>query len=366
MKYYLIAGEASGDIHGANLMSSIKNTDPKAQFRCWGGDKMEAQGGKIIKHYRDLAFMGFVEVLQNLPTILRNLSFCKKDIINYQPDVLILIDYPGFNLKIAKFAHKKNLKVVYYISPTVWAWKQSRVYTIKKYVNRMMVILPFEKEFYAKFEVSVDFVGHPLLDEIKQEDHLSNESFRNKFNLDNRPIIALLPGSRIQEITRILPIMLEAATDFSEYQFVIAGVKSVPENVYKYSNIKVIFNKTHELLYHAHAALVTSGTATLETALLDTPQIVCYKAGSISYFIAKQLVNIRFISLVNLIMDKEVVKELIQDELTVTNIKSELKNILNPDNRKKIFSEYTILRQKLGKSGASDKAAKVILELLQN
>lgn len=367
MKYYLIAGEASGDIHGSNLMKAIKVNDPKAEFRFWGGDKMQAEGGRLTKHYRDLAFMGFAEVLFNLRTILKNIAFCKKDLIKYKPDVLVLIDYPGFNLRIAKFAHQHRLKVVFYISPTLWAWKQSRIHAIKKYVNRMLVILPFEKAFYAKFDYQVNFVGHPLLDELSEEKPMAKEVFFKENHLDKRPLIALLPGSRVQEISRMLEPMLEIAGEYSKYQFVIAGVNSVPKDIYPPAKkVKVIFNQTHALLRVADAALVTSGTATLETAILEVPQVVCYKASPLSFAIAKRLVHIKYISLVNLIMDKEVVRELIQGKCTKEAMSMELMKILsNSEEKKRLQTDYRQLRDILGGKGASQKAAQVIHEFLK-
>ena len=364
MKYYLIAGEASGDLHGAKLMQAIKKDDPKAEFRFWGGDKMQAEGGTLVKHYRDLAFMGFAEVLLNIRTILGNISFCKKELLDYHPDVVILIDYPGFNLRMAKFASQHGLKVAFYISPTVWAWKQGRVKTIKKHVNRMLVILPFEKEFYAKFDYDVDFVGNPLLDELDDEKQISKADFAKENGLDKRPVIALLPGSRVQEIKRMLEPMLEQQTEFTDYQFVIAGVNSVPKDIYP-DNVKIVFNQTHTLLRASEAALVTSGTATLETALLNIPQVVCYKAGAVSYAIAKSLVKLNYISLVNLIMDKEVVRELLQEDCASKNIQEELRKILpGSPKRGKMLSDYQELVKVLGTSGASEKAAAVIRELV--
>ncbi len=364
MKYYLIAGEASGDLHGANLMKSILRNDPQAVFRFWGGYKMQTVGGTLVKHYRDLAFMGFAEVLMNLRTIRRNMIFCKKELVSFTPDVVILIDYPGFNLRMAKFAHKKGMKVVFYISPTIWAWKQSRVYIVKKYVDRMMVILPFEKEFYAKFDYRADFVGHPLLDELTEEQDTNRKDFLKLNGLQDKPIVAVLPGSRTQEIKKILPKMLAIAPQFSGYQFVVAGVKSVPEAAYLQKGTTVIFDQTHALLHHAEAAMVASGTATLEAALLGVSQVVCYEASSFSYFIARLLVHVKFISLVNLILDREVVKELIQHEFSEENLVAELHDLLEDNERRKqIVTEYALLRTKLGTSGASENAAAVIADI---
>lgn len=367
MKYYLIAGEASGDLHGSNLMKSLKLKDPNAQFRFWGGDLMQAQGGEMVKHYRDLAFMGFVEVVQNLGTILKNIKICKKDIETHQPDVLILIDYPGFNLRIAKFAKSLGIKVIYYISPQLWAWKEGRVETIKKYVDEMLVILPFEKEFYKKHQVDAHFVGHPLLDAISGLQPVSEIAFKKENQLNDLPIIALLPGSREQEVKKMLELMLSIRPHFKNYQFVIAGAPSLPKSFYQQfvdEDVHFVSNKTYDLLRVSKAALVTSGTATLETALLNTPEVVCYRSSKISYEIAKRLVkHIKYISLVNLIMDREVVTELIQDELNTKNLVLELNKILEGDSRNKMLSDYEILREKLGGSGASDVAADLIVNI---
>jgi lipid-A-disaccharide synthase len=361
MKYYIIAGEASGDLHASNLMKELKNLDSTAEFRCWGGDLMQQQGGVLVKHYRDLAFMGFVEVLRNIRTILRNLDFCKKDITAFRPDVLILVDYPGFNLRIAEFAHAAGIKVFYYISPQIWAWKQSRVHTIKKVVDRMFVILPFEEEFYRKFACKVDFVGHPLLDALSgsPDPGLHFE----------KPVIALLPGSRKQEILKMLPVMLSVRKDFPEYDFVIAGAPSIPSGFYQPflgKGIHIVYNQTYSLLKGSSAALVTSGTATLETALIGVPEVVCYKAGKISYHIARQLIKVRYISLVNLIMDREIVKELIQDEFSAENLSAQLSLLLHDgENRRRILDDYKSLRQKLGGPGASAKTAELMLSYLK-
>lgn len=365
MKYYIIVGEASGDLHASNLMKSLKKHDTKAEFRFWGGDLMQAQGGTLVKHYRDLAFMGFAEVFMNLRTILKNISFCKKDVLAYKPDVLILVDYPGFNMRIAEFAKKNNIPVHYYISPQIWAWKENRIKKIKRDVDKMYVILPFEKPFYEdKHQFPVHFVGHPLLDAISDKLTPSEEEFRKKYQLVEKPIIALLPGSRKQEINKMLSVMLEMIADFPAYQFVIAGAPSQEYEFYqpflKNYKVKFISNKTYDLLANAHAAIVTSGTATLETALFKVPQIVCYKANSISYMIAKRLVNLKYISLVNLIMDKEVVTELIQNDFNKNRLKMELHKILDENNRKEIFMNYFELEKELGGKGASDRIAKLI------
>ncbi|MDO9262008.1 MAG: lipid-A-disaccharide synthase [Flavobacteriaceae bacterium] len=365
MKYYIIAGEASGDLHASNLMKSLKNHDSNAEFRFWGGDLMQAQGGTLVKHYRDLAFMGFAEVILNLRTILNNISLCKKDVLAYNPDVLILVDYPGFNMRIAEFAKKNKIAVHYYISPQIWAWKENRIHKIKRDVDEMYVILPFEKPFYEeKHQFPVHFVGHPLLDAISDQLNPSEEQFRKIHQLGEKPIIALLPGSRKQEITKMLSIMLAMIEDFPAYQFVIAGAPSQEFDFYqpflKNYKVKFIPNKTYDLLANSYAAIVTSGTATLETALFKVPQIVCYKANSISYFIAKRLVNLKFISLVNLIMDKEVVVELIQDDFNKKRLKAELQKILDEKHRQEIFMNYFELEKMLGGKGASDRIAKLI------
>ncbi|SMC32808.1 lipid-A-disaccharide synthase [Moheibacter sediminis] len=369
MKYYIIAGEASGDLHGSNLMKELKIKDPNAEFRLWGGDLMQQQGGTLVKHYKDLAFMGFSEVIMNLRTILNNIKICKKDIQEYKPDAVILVDYPGFNLRIAEFVKNLGIKVYYYISPQIWAWKTGRVHKIKKFVDRMFVILPFEKEFYAKYDYEVDFVGHPLLDAMKDLPEINLQKFKSEHGLDERKVIALLPGSRKQEIKKKLPIMLSVEKDFPEYQFVVAGAPSLDLEFYKEiggSQIRIVSNKTYDLLRISEAALVTSGTATLETALLNIPEVVCYKGSRISYEIGKRVVKyIKFISLVNLIMDKEVVKELIQQELNTKNLKSELTKILTEPKRSQVINDYKELRQKLGGQGASERTAELIVEDLQ-
>lgn len=368
MKYYIIAGEASGDLHGSNLVASLRAQDPEAKIRAWGGEKMRRNGANVVKNYHDLAFMGFVEVLMNLRTILKNFSFCKKDIAEFNPDAIVLIDYPGFNLKVAKWAHKKGYKVFYYISPQVWAWKRRRVYKIKRVVDKMLCILPFEKKFYDSYNVDCQFVGHPLLDEIAKV----NPVDKNKFYKSNRlnpkkEIIAMLPGSRRQEVSRMLTVMLEVVKQFPNYQFVIACAPSLPVSYYKEiigdkANVRLVVNRTYQLLQLSSAAMVTSGTATLETALFDVPEVVCYKANKISYIIARQLAKVRFICLVNLIMDREVVKELIQNDLTPNNVANELKSLLASSKRqKKLLEDYEELKAVLGNAGASDKAAETII-----
>ncbi|CAN5459890.1 lipid-A-disaccharide synthase [soil metagenome] len=371
MKYYVIAGEASGDMHAANLMKELKRFDAAADFRFWGGDLMEREGGKLVKHYRDLAFMGFTEVIMNLRTILRNIEFCKSDLLKHKPDALILVDYPGFNLRIAEFAKKQGIKVFYYISPQIWAWKQSRVHKIKRIVDKMYVILPFEKEFYKKFDYEVEFVGHPLLDEI--ENIKAQSKALNDFTMDNKltekPIIALLPGSRRQEISVMLPLMLSVVESFPDFQFVIAAAPSVPEKflseIIGNKKVGVVSGQTYSLLTHATAALVTSGTATLETALFGVPEVVCYKGGWISYSIARLLIKVDYISLVNLIMNREVVKELIQNELNSSSLKDELNAIIKDQQKNKTMrADFIALKEMLGGPGASAKTAEHIFREL--
>lgn len=377
MKYYLIAGEASGDLHGSNLVKELKKLDGQADIRSWGGDLMQAAGAVVVKHYRDLAFMGFIEVVKNLPAILRNLKFCKEDILRFQPDVLVLIDYPGFNLRIAKWAKEQGLKVVYYISPQVWAWKEGRVKGIRKYVDKMLVILPFEKAFYQKWNYEVEYIGHPLAQVVEESSrqHIPVTLVKSGrlSSGDNNEVIALLPGSRQQELLVKLPIMLEASKRFPQYQFIIAQAPSLPIEFYNsliaaYPNVDIaVAGQTYALLAKAKAALVTSGTATLETALFGVPQVVCYKGSNISYQIARRLVKIKYISLVNLIMDKPVVKELIQHELTPENLAAELKEILlNPDRIAQIKTDYANLKTLLQQGGnASQRAAQEIIGIVQ-
>ena len=369
MKYYIIAGEASGDLHGANLMKELYKEDTNADIRFWGGDLMKNVGGTLVSHYKERAFMGFFEVLMNLSKVLGFIKFCKKDISQFNPDVIIFIDNSGFNLRVAKWAKQQGFKTNYYISPQVWASRASRVKDIKRDVDTMFVILPFEKEFYKKHDYDVNFVGHPLIDGIADRKQVDEIAFKKEYNLSNKPIIALLPGSRKQEITKMLSVMLSLIDDFSDYQFVIAGAPSQDLSFYKniIGNKKVSFinNKTYDLLSISYAALVASGTATLETALFKVPQVVCYKGGNISYQIAKRIITLKFISLVNLIMDKEVVKELIQNDFNTQNLKIELTKILDEDYREQLFLEYFELESKLGGKGASEKVAKQIVSKLK-
>lgn len=368
MKYYIIAGEPSGDLHASNMMRELLAIDNSIQFRFWGGDLMEAvTHQKPRKHIKDLAFMGFVEVAKNIRTIFKNIAFCKQDILEYKPDVLILVDYPGFNLRIADWAKQQGIRVLYYISPTIWAWKENRVEIIKRSVEKMFVILPFEVEVYKKHNYTVDYVGHPLLDAIEQQKSTlpSKEDFVKLNQLDSRPIIAVLPGSRKQEIEKMFSIMLGVVDEFKAYQFVIAGTTNLSKEAYQKAidkNLKVVFNQTYALLNLAHAGIIKSGTSTLESALFKLPQVVCYKGGTVSYAIARMVVGnrVKYISLPNLIMDKPVVKELIQSDLNEQNLKQELQLILSGDIREKMLKEYHQLIELLGNSGASKKVAQLI------
>jgi lipid-A-disaccharide synthase len=371
MKYYIISGEASGDLHGSNLMKSLLLQDVDAHFRFWGGDLMQSVGGTLVKHYKDLAFMGFLEVVMNLRTITRNLAFCKKDIEDYNPDVIIFIDYPGFNLRIAKWARQKQFKTHYYISPQIWAWKENRIKAIKNDIDEMYVILPFEKPFYEdKHNFPVHFVGHPLIDAIAGRVQVDEFEFRTQNGLSNKPIIALLPGSRKQEITKILSIMLSIVDNYKNYQFVIAGAPGQDYSFYKQfikkNNVHFISNKTYDLLSVSTAALVTSGTATLETALFKVPQVVCYKGSWLSYQIGKRLVNLDYISLVNLILNKEAVTELIQNDFNTNRLKKELDKLLDPYERTKFFIHYYELEKALGGKGASENTSKLIYNSIIN
>jgi lipid-A-disaccharide synthase len=375
MKFYIIAGEASGDLHASNLVKELNIIQPQSEFRGWGGDLMKKNGVNLAKHYRDLAFMGFIEVIANLKTILNNIKFCKKDITEFKPDALILIDYPGFNLRIAEWAHKKGIKVFYYISPQVWAWNQSRVKIMKKVIDRLFVILPFEKDFFKQHNMDVDFVGHPLLDEIENHSNsIANQSDYNIFEKDlipNKPVIALLPGSRKQEIKTMLPLMLNLMNDYPQFKFIIAGVNTLKgqfyQDIIKDYKVAIVYNQTYNLLNIAHAALVTSGTATLETALFKVPQTVCYKGNFISFYIARKIIKIKYISLVNLILDKPLIKELIQNEFNINTLKQEFEKIsLNQDYRNYLENEYNQLKVKLGGKGASEKTAQLIIEYIKN
>ncbi|MBN9382538.1 MAG: lipid-A-disaccharide synthase [Chitinophagaceae bacterium] len=370
MKYYIIAGEASGDLHGSNLIKELKKADPHTEVRCWGGDLMQAAGGTLVKHYKELAFMGFVEVLSNLRTIFRNLAFCRQDIQSWKPDTLILVDYPGFNMRIAKWAHQQGFKVIYYISPQVWAWKEGRVRQLKENVDKMLVILPFEKEFYRRWDFDVEYVGHPLVEVI--DNFLSSPPSLPETS-GSSPIVALLPGSRRQEILKKLPVMLEVCRHFPNHRFVVAKAPGLEDEFYNdmlnpHPNVFSVRNQTYALLASSKAACVTSGTATLETALFGVPEVVCYKGSPLSYQIAKRLIKVKYISLVNLIMDKLVVKELIQDDLTPENLKKELDELLNdPGRQQQLRADYKALKELLSLGGhASANAARSIVQFLSH
>ncbi len=364
MKYYLIAGEASGDLHGANLIAALKQKDDSAVLRAWGGNKMQEQGAQIVKHYKNLAFMGFWEVLKNLRTILTNISFCKKDILNFKPDALVLIDYPGFNMIIAKWATRLGIPVHYYILPQAWAWKENRVKKLAKHTNFRYVILPFEVDFFEqKHKLSIDFVGHPLIDELFTIPDLEEDVFRTQLGISkSQKIIALLPGSRKQEINKILLVMTSVIDAFPNHRFVIAGTSNIEKSLYQRfaPNVDVVMDQTYDILRIAQAAIVTSGTATLETALLKIPQIVCYKTSPISFAIAKRIVKLPFVSLVNLISGRLLVQELIQKDCNTIALSDALEEILSPSGRKKMLSGYEDLLQKIGGRGASEKVAKLI------
>lgn len=377
MKYYIIAGEASGDLHGSNLIKELKIINPSSTFRCWGGDLMKSQCNKLVMHYDDFSYMGFLEVILNAKKILSYISLCKKDIEEYNPDVIIYIDYPGFNMKIAEWAKRKKFINHFYISPKVWVWKENRVKKIKRVIDKMYVILPFEEGFYInKHNYKVDFVGHPLLDAIDNQKEFNRQEFLAKNKLSSKPVIALLPGSRNQEIIKLLPLMLDVVSNFKDYQIIIAGAPNKSINYYEKiilsnkesrSSIKVICNQTYDILRISSAAIVTSGTATLETALFKVPQVVCYKTSMISYLIGRLLIhNLKFISLVNIILDKHIVKELIQNNCNKDNLVIELQKILNKSDRSLMLKEYELLHKKLGGKGASKKTAELISKYSKN
>ncbi len=371
MKYYIIAGEASGDLHAAKLMNGIKARDEQAEFRCWGGEKMQDAGGTIVKNYRDLAFMGFTEVILNIRTVLHNIRFCEDDITSWNPDAVILVDYPGFNMRIAKFAKAKGIKVFYYIAPQVWAWKKYRVHELHRNADLVFVVMPFEKDFHAKYGYHAEFTGHPMPDSIDLNTKIDDAAFRTMNHLGEKPIIALLPGSRKQELHRILPFMLKAAENFSDYQVVIAGVPSLGDKFYskiiKNSAVKVVYDQTYDLLRVSRAAAVKSGTVTLETAMLGVPQVVCYRFSFISALVAWMVVHVKYISLVNLILDRKAVTELIQFKFTADTLSRELSLILpDGDARNQILNNYKELRERVGQPGASDRAAGIMVENLQS
>ena len=364
MRYYLIAGEASGDLHGANLIAALKKNDATSEFRAWGGNKMQNQGAQIVTHYKHLAFMGFWEVAKNLRTILSYIAFCKKDILSFKPDALILIDYPGFNMRIAKWASALGIPIHYYIMPQVWAWKENRVNNLAKHTNYRYAILPFEVDFFEqKHKLPIDFVGHPLIDELSAIPTVDKASFASSLGLKkNERVIALLPGSRKQEISKILGVMTAIIHSFPDYRFVIAGTSNIDQSLYQQlaPDVDIVMNQTYDLIRLADAAIVTSGTATLETALLRTPQIVCYKTSPLSYAIAKRIVKLPFISLVNLVVNRLLVRELIQSECNQTELTNSLREVLSENGKKSILSGYDELIEKLGGKGASEKVASLI------
>ncbi|MBN8681133.1 MAG: lipid-A-disaccharide synthase [Chitinophagales bacterium] len=358
MKLYCIAGEASGDLHGSNLIKALRHRAPEVQIRAWGGDLMSEAGAEVVKHYRELAFMGFVEVVKNLRTIFRNLELCKNDIRAFQPDVLVLIDYPGFNLRIARWAKAQGIRVVYYISPQIWAWHTSRVKQIRRDVDEMLVILPFEADFYKKHQVNVHFVGHPLLDALPEDGDVQKSE---------PPSIALLPGSRRQEVSRMLPTMLEASKYFPEYQFIIAASAALPMEWLEtftaaYPNVRLEQGRTYDIIRAARLAVVKSGTSTLETALLGTPEVVVYAGSPVSYAIARRLIQVKYISLVNLILDRPLVQELIQQDLNVENLRTAISDLLKKETQAHLQEGYKALRMVLGEKGASGRAADIILQ----
>ncbi len=371
MKYYIIAGEASGDLHASKLMNGIKARDQEAEFRCWGGEYMQKAGGTIVKHYRDLAFMGFQEVILNLRTILHNIRFCKEDILAWKPDAVVLVDYPGFNMRIAEFAKSKGIKVFYYISPQVWAWKKHRVHKLHRTTDLAFVVMPFEKKFHAKYGYHVEFTGHPMPDSMDLKAKIDETAFRKINNLGEKPIITLIPGSRKQELRHILPHMLKITRRFSDYQFVIAGVTSLSENFYakliKNYPVKIVYGQTYDLLRVSRAAAVKSGTVTLETAMLEVPQVVCYRFSFLSALVAWIVVHVKYISLVNLILDREAVAELIQYKFTADTLSRELAPLL-PDGeaRSRMLDDYKELLERVGPPGASDRAAAIMVEKLRH
>jgi lipid-A-disaccharide synthase len=367
LKYYLIAGERSGDLHGSNLIKAIRQHDPHAECRAWGGNLMQEAGATLVQHYDQMAFMGLWEVIKNVFTIKKFLQQCKDDIVAWQPDVVVLIDYGGFNMKIARFAKENGIKTFYYISPKVWAWNQRRALNIKRFVDKMFVILPFEKEFFKKFDYEVDYVGNPLLDAI--EGFSPNPNFTTLYQLNPSKTVALLPGSRRQEVVHILPMMLEVSTQFPEYQFVLAKVSNLPEAFYAdmlkgYPHVRTITDDTYNLLSVAKAALVTSGTATLETALFGVPQVVCYKTSWLTAYIARKVMTVQYLSLVNLIANKEVVKEIVQEDMTAANVAKQLAVLLPNDSlqRQQVLADYANIKTTMGGAGASERAGELMVK----
>lgn len=364
MKLFFVAGEKSGDLHGGNLIKALKAKNNPLEIEAWGGDNMQNEGAVLKNHYRNMAFMGIWEVIKNLPTIFQNLKKCKEDILKFAPDAVVLIDYAGFNLKIAEYCKQKGIKVIYYISPKVWAWNTKRALKIKRLVDHMLVIFPFEVDFYKKFGYHVDYVGNPIMDEIDRFE--PNPEFLTHYQLSQKPIIALLAGSRLQEVKKSLPVMASLSSYFPEYQFVISGVDNLEKSIYDNYNLPIIFNDTYNLLKYSEAALVTSGTATLETALLQTPQIVCYKTSYLTYKIGMMLIKVKFASLVNLIMGREIVKELIQQNFSLKYIKLELENILKGGAKREYqLIDYKELKHKVGGRGASERAADLIIKYVK-
>ena len=372
MKYYIIAGEASGDLHASNMMKQLKLRDPEAYFRVWGGDRMAEEAQELAKHIRETSFMGVFGVLWHLRTIKRNFKFCEEDLMAFQPDVLILIDNSGFNLRIAKFVKNSSLntRIFYYILPQAWAWKRKRVHTIQNWTDRRFAILPFEQAFYKSYGYDLDYVGHPILDSLakRKEELLEPDGFRQKYDLNEKPIIALLPGSRKREIRTKLPIMLTVIDHFPDHQFVIAGSETIDEALYEQytkGRVKVIFNRTYGVLNNAKAALVTSGTATLETALFRVPQVVCYKPGWLTFHVLRYVISIKYICMVNLILDRKAVEELVESRLNEKQLVAELNHILETDTHKRLMADYDELEQKLGGTGASERVAQLMMEDLR-
>lgn len=367
MKYYFIAGERSGDLHAGNLIKALRKLDEEAQVRAWGGEYVQEAGADLVVHYKEIAVMGFLEVLKQFSKIKKYLKRCKEDIVLYKPDIVILVDFGGFNMRIAKFCKQNNIKVFYYISPKVWAWNQSRALKLKENVDRMFCILPFEKDFYRKYDWDVDYVGNPVMDAVKA--HVVDKEFKVKWRLEgDKQIIALLPGSRKQELKNMLPVMRQVVKRFPDYQFAVAAIRDFDKTLYTVitdePNVKLVFEDTYNLLAHSTSAVVTSGTATLETALWKVPQVVPYRSSPVTMFIAKLLVKLKYISLVNLIVDKEVVKEYIQENMTAVNISTELIAITHGEKRKQMLKDYENLFSILGEESVSEKTAKLMVKYL--
>jgi lipid-A-disaccharide synthase len=368
MRYYLIAGERSGDLHGANLLRAIHQHDPEAECRAWGGEQMQAAGATLVRHYRDTAFMGLGTVLRNLFKIRAFFKECEADVLAYQPDVLILIDYAGFNMRMARFAKTHGVRTFYYISPKVWAWNQRRALSIKAYVDKLFVIFPFEVDFFKQYHYEAHYVGNPLLDAIRAFE--PNEAFATQHGLDARPVVALLPGSRRQEVAGMLPVMLSVVSHFPDYQFVVAKVSNLPAALYDallvhYPQVRVVQDAAYDLLSVAEAALVTSGTATLETALFRVPQVVCYRTGGLTYWVGRRLIKVKYLSLVNLMLNKAAVPELIQSELNTEQLRKHLTDILQGGGRDQQLKDYAHLAQIVGEPGASERAGTLMVQYLK-